>query len=161
MSNPTAPPTRTAPERDGSAPRVLYGLLIVEGWREGGFWSADAFVVAVVSLVILVVSLILDRPDPRGLMLVGSVLALATWWLVRAITAGGARALPAPRGEHAGLCCRLRSHAHAGGTARQTAGLGVAAPRWRRCGGGSGRRSSGVGSPWPSPRKDCGGSRAR
>ena len=44
---------------------LLFGLLIIEGWREGGFWSADAFVVAVASLVILGLSLTLDRPD-RG-----------------------------------------------------------------------------------------------
>ena len=81
MSTPTATPTELR-QRDWICAAVLYGLLIIEGWREGGFWSADAFAVALASLVMLVVALVLNRPAPRGLRLIGSLRALTVWWLI-------------------------------------------------------------------------------
>jgi hypothetical protein len=105
---------------------LIFGLLIVEGWREGGFWSADAFVVAVASLVILGLSLMMDRPDRRGLMLVGSVLALAAWWLVRAIAAGDPRQFLPLGASMVGFAAAYAATRTLEGASRQTAGLGVA-----------------------------------
>jgi hypothetical protein len=69
-------------------PAVLGGLMVVEGARQGGFWPADAVVVAVVVLAALVFELLLCPPDRRGWAVLGSVLGLALLWLVRDIAAG-------------------------------------------------------------------------
>jgi hypothetical protein len=69
-------------------PAVLGGLMVVEGARRGGFWPADAVVVALVVLASLVVELFLCPPDRRGWAVVGSVLALALLWLVRDLADG-------------------------------------------------------------------------
>lgn len=126
MSTPTASRVELR-QSDWICAAVLYGLLILEGWREGGFWSADAFTVAIVSLAILIASLVLHRPDPRGLVLVGSVLALSTWWLVRAVTAGGARQFLPLGASMLGFAAAYAVTRTLEGRARQMAGLGVAA----------------------------------
>jgi hypothetical protein len=158
MSTPTATPTELRPQ-DWICAAVLYGLLIVEGWREGGFWSADAFAVAVASLIMLVVALVLDRPDPRGLILVGSLLALGAWWLIRSITAGVPEQFLPLGASMLGFAAAYAATRTLAGTAREMAGLGFALlgglcalaawPAW-----------SGAGTPWPFPPKVCGASRA-
>ena len=105
---------------------ALYGLLIIEGWREGGFWSADAFAVAVASLIMLVVALALDRPDPRGLILVGSLLALTAWWLIRAIASGVSEQFLPLGASMLGFAAAYAATRTLAGTARQLAGLGFA-----------------------------------
>lgn len=124
MSTPTASRTELS-QRDWICAAVLYGLLIVEGWREGGFWSADAFAVALASVVMLVVALVLDRPDPRGMMLVGSVLALTAWWLIRAITSGVPEQFLPLGASMLGFAAAYAATRTLVGAARQTAGLGV------------------------------------
>jgi O-antigen ligase len=125
MSTPTATPTELRPQ-DWICAAVLYGLLIIEGWREGGFWSADAFTVAVASLIILVVALALDRPDPRGLILVGSLLALTAWWLIRAIASGIPEQFLPLGASMLGFAAAYTATRTLAGTARQMAGLGFA-----------------------------------
>ena len=125
MSTPTALPTELR-QRDWICAAVLYGLLIVEGWREGGFWSADAFAVALASLVILVVSLVFDRPDPRALMLLGSVMALTAWWLIRAIASGAPEQFLPLGASMLGFAAAYGATRTLTGAARQLAGLGVA-----------------------------------
>ncbi len=77
---------REGPAREWVCAAVLFGLLVVEGWRQGGFWSNDALGLAVASVAVAVIAAILEPPDGRGFLLVGSVTALAGWWLVRALT---------------------------------------------------------------------------
>jgi hypothetical protein len=125
MSTPTATPTELR-QSDWICAAVLYGLLIIEGWREGGFWSADAFAVAVASLAILLVALVLNRPDPRGLMLVGSLMALTAWWLVKAITAGVPGQFLPLGASMLGFAAAYAATRTLVGAARQAAGLAVA-----------------------------------
>jgi hypothetical protein len=125
MSTPTAIPTELR-QRDWICAAVLYGLLVVEGWREGGFWSADAFAVALASVVIVVVALVLDRPGPRGLMLVGSVLALTVWWLIKAMAAGVPEQFLPLGASMLGFAAAYAVTRTLTGAARQLAGLGIA-----------------------------------
>jgi hypothetical protein len=125
MNSPTASHMELR-QREWICAAVLYGLLIIEGWREGGFWSADAFVVAITSVVVLAVSLVSDRPNPRELMLVGSVLALAAWWFVRALAAGDPKQFLPLGASILGFAAAYAATRTLTGTARQTAGLGVA-----------------------------------
>jgi O-Antigen ligase len=82
-----------APGAKTSAPTLvvlaalLYGLALVAGLRDGGFWPRDALVVAVTSLVLLAVATIAGPRDRAGLLVTGGLLLLALWWLLRAVTA--------------------------------------------------------------------------
>ena len=67
---------------------ILFGLLIVEGLRQGGFWRTDALVAAVAAVGLLVAAILVAPPDRRSWWAIGSVLSLALWWLVRAQTSG-------------------------------------------------------------------------
>lgn len=67
---------------------VLFGLMIVEGMRQGGFWRADALVAAVVAVALLVSAIVLTPPDSRSWWAIGSIVSLAIWWFVRAQTSG-------------------------------------------------------------------------
>ncbi len=67
---------------------VVAGLMVVEGIRQGGFWHADASIVAMASVPLIVVSLATTRLRRPELALVGSVLLLGVWWLDRAHAAG-------------------------------------------------------------------------
>jgi O-Antigen ligase len=67
---------------------LLYGLALVEGLREGGFWPRDALAVALVSLVLLAAATVAAPRDRPGLLVTGSLLLFALWWLLRAGTAG-------------------------------------------------------------------------
>ena len=80
---PTAPDTRR-----WALAALLFALLVVAGLRQGGFWPADALVVAVASIGVLLAAAVMVPPDRRGLLVVGSILLLAAWWLVRAVTVG-------------------------------------------------------------------------
>jgi hypothetical protein len=64
--------------------------MVVEGFRQGGMWNADAVVVAGVSLVtatVLVATMPLDR---RDWMVVGTLSSFALWWLLRSVEVGAA-----------------------------------------------------------------------
>jgi O-Antigen ligase len=67
---------------------VAFGLMLVEGVRQGGFWQADALVAAVAASGLLAAACVLDRPDRRGWWVILAVVSLALWWLVRAQTSG-------------------------------------------------------------------------
>ncbi len=66
---------------------LVYGLAVVAGVREGGFWPRDALIVAVASLVLLAATTIAAPRDRPGLLVTGSLLLFALWWLLRAVTA--------------------------------------------------------------------------
>ena len=62
---------------------VLASVTVVEIVRQGAFYPADAFAVAVVSLVLIVSSLVVGV-DRRALGVVVAVGACAAWWMVSA-----------------------------------------------------------------------------
>jgi len=121
---PAAPATQSM--REWILAAVLFGLLVVEGIREGGFWPSDAFVVALVSIVVLVAAMVLVRPDRRGLLLVGSVLLLALWWLVRALTAETFHSFLPLGASMLGFAAAFVAVRPLTGRARELAGLAIA-----------------------------------
>ena len=80
--------TAAPPTREWIAAAAVYGLMLVVGIRQGGFWRPDAFVALVVSAGCLVGALLTNRVDRRSAWLIVSVLALAACWFVRALTTG-------------------------------------------------------------------------
>jgi hypothetical protein len=74
-------------EAAGVAGLILAGLVVAEGVRDGGFWHADALVVAVLSLGALAGQRWLAPLDRRGWAVVSSLVALSAWWLFRAASA--------------------------------------------------------------------------
>jgi hypothetical protein len=107
-------------------PALLFGLVLVVGVRQGGFWRSDAVLAAAGSLVLLGAAAIAHPFDRRALGVVGALVALALWWGVRgATTASLGAVLP-----FAGSCLACAS-AYAvvrplRGPPRQLVGLGVA-----------------------------------
>ncbi len=85
-------PSAWAPGKEWMAAALVLGIMLVVGIRQGGFWHADAFVVMVVSSGCLAGALLTNRVDRRSASLIVSVLALAAWWLVRALTSGSSAA---------------------------------------------------------------------
>jgi hypothetical protein len=76
-------------------PSLLFALAAVAGWRDGGFWHAEAGAIAVIAGVLLVAALIGAPPDRQGALVVTSVGLLALWWCIRSVTAGpGTHFLP-------------------------------------------------------------------
>jgi len=74
---------------------VLGGLTLVATIREGGYWHTESFVIGVACFVILIAEVVLERPEPRALAVIGSLLLLDAFWMVRAITTvPGATFLP-------------------------------------------------------------------
>jgi hypothetical protein len=108
------------------AAALVFGLLLIAGVREGGFWHTDAFVVAAGSIVLLAVAVAINPLGRRALGVVAALVALALWWGVRATTAESLWAiLPF------GASCLACASAYAAvrvlrGRPRQLAGLGVA-----------------------------------
>jgi hypothetical protein len=105
---------------------ALYGLMLVFGVREGGFWHADAFVALLASLVCLVVALIANRTDRRSAMVLISVLALAFWWLVRAATSGSITGFLPLGSSIVAFAAAFAAVRPLQRRAREVAGLGVA-----------------------------------
>ncbi len=125
---PSAPAIRrTTPDARLWVPAaLLFGLLVVEGLRQGGFWPADAFVVALGAAGVLLAAAVVVPPDRRGLLVVGSILLLAAWWLIRAVTAGmPERFLPLGASMLAFAAAFVATRPLSG-RARELAGLGVA-----------------------------------
>jgi hypothetical protein len=88
---------RRRPPGDGDQPdrldrRVIPGLILVlaavAGWRDGGFWHAEALAVALIAGVLLVVALVVAPPDRRSSYVIGSLGLLTVWWFIRSVTAG-------------------------------------------------------------------------
>ena len=107
-------------------PALLFGLMLIVGVRQGGFWHADAFVAAAGSVALMVAAAIAHPFDRRALSVVAALVALALWWGVRAVTTTSLSAvLPF------GASCLACAGAYAvvrplRGPPRQLAGLGVA-----------------------------------
>jgi hypothetical protein len=107
-------------------PALLFGLVLIVGVRQGGFWRSDAVVAAAGSLALFAVAAIAHPFDRRALGVVGALVALVLWWWVRAATTASLGAvLP-----FAASCLACAS-AYAvvrplRGPPRQLAGLGVA-----------------------------------
>jgi O-Antigen ligase len=114
------------PAREWVVAAALYGLMLVVGFREGGFWQTDALVTLLASLICLIIALVANPTDRRSAMVLISILALASWWLVRAATTGsGAEFLPLGSSIVA-FAAAFAAVRPLQGRARELAGLGVA-----------------------------------
>lgn len=96
------------------------------GIREGGFWPADALLVALVSVVVLGVAMVLHPPDRRSMLLVGSVVTLAAWWLVRSISVETAKSFLPLGASILGFGAAFLAVRPLRGQFRDLGGLGVA-----------------------------------
>jgi hypothetical protein len=67
---------------------VLFGLMVVDGAREGGFWHTDAFVAAIASVALLVTAVALNPLGRRDTVLVVCLVMFAGWWAIRAASTG-------------------------------------------------------------------------
>jgi len=105
---------------------TVFGLMLVEGYREGGFWPADALLVASASVVVLGVAMVLVPPDRRSMLLVGSVLTLALWWFVRALSAETPRTFLPLGASLLGFGAAFVAVRPLRGQARELGGLGMA-----------------------------------
>lgn len=121
------PALRASSSRSGMIAVALFGLLLIAGVREGGFWPTDAFIAATGALVLLVAAAATNPFDRRALGVVVPLVALALWWGVRASTAESLSAV-LPFGASCLACASGFAVVRAlrGGT-RQLAGLGIAA----------------------------------
>lgn len=107
-------------------PALLFGLVLIVGVRQGGFWPADAFVAAAGSLALLVAASIAHPFDRRALSVVGALVALALWWGVRAATTGSPGGV-LPFGASCVACAGAYAVVRPlRGPPRQLAGLAVA-----------------------------------
>jgi hypothetical protein len=77
-----------SPPREWVVAAIVFGLMFVEGVRQGGFWQADALVAGIAASGLLVAACVVDPPDRRSWWAILTVVALALWWLVRAQTSG-------------------------------------------------------------------------
>jgi hypothetical protein len=85
-------PTDEPPLRLVLPAALLFGLAVVAGVRDGGFWASDALAVAVLSLLVLAAATTAAPRDRAGILVTGSLLLCASWWFLRAVTAGSADA---------------------------------------------------------------------
>ncbi len=115
-----------SPTREWVVAALLFGLMLVEGFREGGFWPGDAFVAVVASIVFLPAALIANPPDRRSAAVIASLLVLATWWLVRAATAGPVAAFLPLGASFVAFAAAFAAVRPLRGRAREVAALGVA-----------------------------------
>lgn len=115
-----------APSRQWIVAALLFGLMLIDGIREGGFWHPDAFVAGVGAIAVLVAAAVTNPLDRRALCVVAALVLLALWWGVRAATAETMSAV-LPLGASfiafAGAFAAVRPLR---GPGRQVAGLGVA-----------------------------------
>jgi hypothetical protein len=120
------PAATASPTTQWAGAALLFGLILVDGIREGGFWHADAFVAAAGSIVLLLAAAVWNRLDRRSGTVVVALLVLAAWWGIRAASAESiSQVLPL------GASCLAFASAFAAvrplrGRSRQVAGLGVA-----------------------------------
>jgi O-Antigen ligase len=105
---------------------AVFGLMIAEGYRHGGFWPSDALLVAVASFVVLCVSVVLVPPDRRSMLLVGSVVALALWWFIRSVGVGTPKAFLPLGASVLAFGAAFVAVRPLTGRLRELAGLGVA-----------------------------------
>ena len=67
---------------------LVLALAAVSGWRDGGFWPAEALAVTAIAIILLAASLVIAPPDRVGAFVLISLAVLALWWLLRGVTAG-------------------------------------------------------------------------
>jgi hypothetical protein len=107
-------------------PALLFGLSMIVGVRDGGFWPADASIAAAASLVLLVAAAVARPFDRRALGVVAALVALALWWGVRADTTASVGAV-LPFGASCLACAAAYAVVRPlRGAHRQLAGLAVA-----------------------------------
>ncbi|HEY1652748.1 MAG TPA: O-antigen ligase family protein [Acidimicrobiales bacterium] len=115
------------PTRQWIVAALLFGLMLIDGIRQGGFWPADAFVAAAGAVVLLVAAAVANPLDRRSGCVVVALILLAVWWGFRAATTdsiGAVLPLGATCVAFAGAFAAARPLR---GPARQVAGLGVTA----------------------------------
>ena len=64
-------------------------LTLAAGWRDGGFWPAQAAAIALIAVVLLAVSLVTAPRDRGSTFVIVSLLVLTAWWWIRSATCGG------------------------------------------------------------------------
>ena len=119
-------PRADSPSSEWVVAAVLFGLMLVEGLRQGGFWRADAGVVAVASLGLLVAAIFVAPPERRSFWVIGSVTLLALWWLVRAQTSESLTQFLPLGASLLAFAAAFAAVRPLKGRAREAAGLGVA-----------------------------------
>jgi O-Antigen ligase len=117
----------TAPDtRQWVLAALLFGVLVVTGFREGGFWPGAAAVVAVASIGVLLAAAVMVPPDRRGVLVVGTILLLAAWWSIRAVTAGSPESFLPLGASMLAFAAAFAVTRGLSGRPRQLAALGVA-----------------------------------
>jgi hypothetical protein len=120
------PAATTNPTTQWVAAALLFGLMLVDGIRDGGFWHGDALLAAAGSIVLLVAAVVWNPLDRHGSTVVAALILLAAWWGIRAATTDSiSQVLPL------GASCLAFASAFAAvrplrGGARQVAGFAVA-----------------------------------
>lgn len=85
---PTARGDAPATPREWILAAVLFGMVVIDGLREGGFWHTDALVTAVASVAVLMVAVVVNPLDRRAGAVVVCATLLAAWWAIRAAGTG-------------------------------------------------------------------------
>jgi O-Antigen ligase len=67
---------------------LVFVLAAVSGWRDGGFWPAEATAVAVIAVILLAAALVMAPPNRPSALVIISLGLLDLWWLLRGVTAG-------------------------------------------------------------------------
>lgn len=116
---------RAAPTREWVAAGLLFGLLLIDGIRQGGFWHPDAFVAAAGAIVLLVVAVLTNPLDRRSLRLVAVLVLLALWWGVRSATAESMSAVLPLGASFVAFASAFAAVRPLRGPARNVAGLGI------------------------------------
>ncbi len=117
---------RDSPLREWIVAAILFGLMLVEGLRQGGFWRADALVAAAAALALLVAAVLVAPPDRRSWWAIGSVVSLALWWLVRALTSGSVSQFLPLGASFLAFAAAFAAVRPLKGRARNVAALGIA-----------------------------------
>ena len=114
------------PTREWVAAALVLGLMLIVGLREGGFWRADAFVVAVAAVGFLLFATVVMPPDRRGSVVIVSIVLLALWWLVRAGTSGSLAQFLPLGASFLAFAAAFATVRPLNGRVREAAALGVA-----------------------------------
>ena len=119
-------PDRPLPASRWVVAALVYGLMIVEGICQGGFWPADALLGGLGALVLLGAALVTNPPGRRDTVVVVSLLLLAAWWAVRAATTGLASHVLPLGASIVAFAAAFAAARTLQGRTRQAAGLAVA-----------------------------------
>jgi hypothetical protein len=106
---------------------LLFGLMLVDGIREGGFWHADALIAGVGAIVMLLAAALLNPLDRRSGTVVAALIVLAVWWGIRAATTESVGEVLPLGASFLAFASAFAAVRPLRGPARQIAGVGVAA----------------------------------